>query len=179
MINVRCLGIGFVAGLALAALIAGALYWRDAVQPTPSVPAPLAPELRRAETATAPTAPLRYFPGAKEKLSLAGAIADPKQIVTAATKLDISDRPRTVSAVTDTGTGITSLYVREDPLPWLRRQSVLEVGLHYGVRDDGEAVYRASARYDVLQIKGAHIGVAGSVEEDRSFVGVGVSLRFR
>lgn len=177
--NLRCLGVGFLAGLALAGSVAGAAYWRGLTHSEPAVPARVAPELRNAKTEAMPSAPLKYFPGAKQKLSLTEAIQnDPKQIVVAATKLDISDRPRTVTAVADTASGVTSLYVRNDPLPWLRRERALDLGLHYGVREDGTPSYRASIRYDALQIKAAHVGVIGSLEEGRSFVGVGVTVRW-
>lgn len=178
-LSLRCLGVGFLAGLALAGVIAGVAYWRSVTHSEPSVPAREAPELRNAKTETMQSAPLKYFPDAKKKLSLTDAIQnDPKQIVVAATKLDISDRPRTVTAVADTATGVTSLYVRNDPLPWLRRERALDIGVHYGVRENGTPSYRASIRYDALQIKAAHIGVAGSLEEGRSYVGVGVTVRW-
>ena len=177
--SLRCLGVGFLAGLVLAGIIAGAAYWRGLTHSEPSVPAREAPELRHAKAKTIQSAPLKYFPDAKKKLLLTEAIQnDQKQVVVAATKLDISDRPRTVTAVADTATGVTSLYVRNDPLPWLRRERALDLGLHYGVRENGTPSYRASLRYDALQIKAAHIGVAGSLEEGRSFVGVGVTVRW-
>lgn len=177
--KLRCAGAGFIVGLLVAGIIVGGAYWRGLTHKQPSVEATDAPEVRDRKTATIETAPLRYFKGAKEPLTLAPSVkANPLAVVTAATKIGISDYPHTVTAVTDTGTGVTSLFVREDPLPWMQSRRALEVGLNYGVNEDAKTGYRLDLRYDVLQIKAANFGVVGSIQDGRSFVGVGVRARW-
>lgn len=181
MDKLRCLGASFLAGLALAALIAGAWYWRGITHDDPSVPAKVAPELRDAPTAKVKT-DVQVFPGAKVKLSLADGLKnDPAKHVIGATKLDIDDRPRTVTAVIDEATGKTDLYVRADPLPWLAREQRGSIQLAYGYREYGdEPGFRLNAQYDLLQIKALHLGVIGSFDDNGSwFAGVGVAYRWQ
>ncbi len=86
----------------------------------------------------------------------------------------------TVTAVLDTQTGASSLYIRNDPRPWFAPSMRAELALDYGYKRDRDApVFRAGARVDLLQIKALHFGLTGSVDSDSAwFVGAGIAVRW-
>jgi len=174
--TMRTGAIGFVAGLLTAAIIAAIIHFRHG---QPAVVAALAPELANLKTEDVPIKSVKAYPHqAKRKLNLSAAVqANKDEHVVAATKID-PDRPRTVTAVLDTHTGASSLYIRNDPRPWFAPSMRAELALDYGYKRDRDApVFRAGARVDLLQIKALHFGLTGSVDSDSAwFVGAGIRL---
>ncbi|MCK7495203.1 MAG: hypothetical protein MZW92_31980 [Comamonadaceae bacterium] len=105
---------------------------------------------------------------------------DAARQVVAATRVPGDDRPHTVSAVADLGTGQVSMFVRPDPLLWLAMETRRELGLAYGLKTDAdEPVWRLRGRVDMARIKAARFGVDASVDSDGdAFAGVGVAVRW-
>jgi hypothetical protein len=104
------------------------------------------------------------------------------QHVVAATTTKASLHPSTVTAVTDTDTGDTTLYIHRDPLPWMARESSTEVDLDYGYKGGvgaGRLEMRLTVSRDLLQLKALHLGVMGSVDQDRSlYTGIRAAVRW-
>ena len=111
-----------------------------------------------------------YKEKAKDKLGLPESVkADAQQKVLAATQVDASERPTTVSAVLDTGSGITSMYKRQDPYKWLAFNRRYEIGFDY-VLKDGSFVFEPDVRAELMQIKALRLGVIGRLNSDGDFI---------
>jgi hypothetical protein len=179
--RLREFGYGFGSGALLAAVLSVWLCHDRA--PGVALPGAPAPALRGEATVRHDCKPLVvYRDRVKRELGLPAEVEkDPARQVAAATVVPASDRPHTVSAVANLETGQVSMFVRPDPLPWLERRTVYELGLAYGFKDDaGEAVARASGRADLLQVKALRLGLIGSVDSDGDwFGGVGVTARWQ
>ncbi len=177
MSTARCLLLGFALGiLAMLALQA----WQDRRPSNPAAPAPTAPELRGERTTVAECKPIViYRDKVKEELSLPADVqANAQRQVVAATKVPASDRPHTVSAVADLGTGKVDLYLRPDPLPWLALERRTAFGLVYGIDEEGRTVLRGTAQLELLQLRHAHLGAAAHVDTTgRVLAGVAVTFR--
>lgn len=170
--------IGFIVGVIVSAIMVGGVQLYHRMSPRPSMPAPVASELRKEATeSVAVTSVQAFAPATKQKLWLPPAVqASTDAHVVAATQVPSTLRPQTVTAVLDTHTGATSLYIRNDPLPWIALEQHGELSLSRGFRSDIQ-IYRATFREDVLQIKAAHLGVVGSVDSDGQwFAGVGIRI---
>lgn len=168
---------GVAVGVAVAMLIAAGLHLLHRADPTSSVPAAQAPELKHQKTESVAIGTIEAYPArAKKDLGLPPDVqADTDRHVVAAAKTD-ARHPQTVTAVTDEKTGQTSLYIRTDPLPWFRPEQTGEATFSRGFSDAG-LVYRLTAREDFLQIKAAHLGVTGSMDSNgRWFAGVGLRV---
>ena len=165
--------IGIVAMLAVQA-------WRDRQPPAPAEPAPIARELRNETTTVVECKPVMvYRDKVKADLGLPPDVqTNPARQVVAATKIPASDRPHTVSAVADLGTGKVDLFVRPDPMPWLALERRTSVSLIYGVDNQGERRLRGVAQVDLLRSRNWHLGAAAHLDANgRALVGVVLSLR--
>lgn len=146
-----------------------------------TVAQPATPALRMAPTATVPTAPVKvYAPAAKKKLKLPE--TKPTEQVIAATRVQESPRPQTVTTVLDTATGESRSFVKAEPYPWFAVEPRGEVRLMVGAKLEGvrvrEAV-RLGVTYDVVRVKALTVGVSGTLDSDGdAFIGVGVSYRW-
>lgn len=107
-----------------------------------------------------------YKDKAKKELGLPETSkADPYQKVLAATQVRPNERPTTVSAVLNTGTGQTLMYQRLDPLPWLAFNRRATLGAAYGVKNEHDgAVLRVYGKLELLQVKAMRLGLLGDVD---------------
>lgn len=153
-----------------------------------SVPARIAPEIKRETTVATPIKAgtvQTYKPAMKAKLKLPDSvIRNDAQAVIAASQVKPNDHPQTVTTVIDAETGETETYVKEDPLPWLDWDTRGEAGLYLGLKN-GETAARLEVRQGVLAIKSAHLGVIASADQPLTgplradyFVGAGVWMRW-
>jgi hypothetical protein len=122
-----------------------------------------------------------YKPQVKTKLKLPPVvIASPTQVVTASSIVPSSEHRTEVSAVLDTTTGNTVQYIHLTEDPWLAPEQRGSVSLAYGIKlPTNELVGRLALREDLVQIKGIHLGLQGTLDTDgEAFGGVGVSYRW-
>lgn len=175
----RDFGYGFAAGALLSAVLA---VWVCRDDAGPAVPGAMAPELRGETTVRHDCKPVVvYRDRVKRELGLPAAVqADAARQVVAATRVPGDERPHTVSAVADLGTGQVSMFVRPDRLPWLARETRREMGLAYGIKTDAdEPVWRLSGRADLLRIKAARLGLEAAADSDGNvFAGLAVRVRW-
>lgn len=147
-----------------------------------SVPAPPAPEIAKETTTKVACKELVvYRDAAKKKLDLPATLAaTPTAHVTRSSQIPGDEHPRTVTAVTDTATGLTELLVRTDPLPWLGLHTRRSLGISYGFKDDAaQAVARVHGEIELAQIKALHLGARANLDSDGDwFAGVGLSFRW-
>lgn len=92
--------------------------------------------------------------------------------ITATARLKAEARPYTLFSTLDMATGESQIYARPDPLPWLGPGQQGALGIGYGLKD-GEPMGWLHGRYDLLQAKAVHIGVTGTLFQDRSTVAGG------
>jgi len=171
--------IGFALGIAVS--FGGMAAWQN-LQP-PAVEGKTAPAIAGLPTEIIPIKSVKVFvPAAKKKLDLPKDVqADRALHVTGATTVACDERDKTVSSVLSEQTGETEMFVKLDPLPWFARERTTDLSLDYGFKRDVTApVARLGARVDLVQIKGAHLGVNGSLDSGGGyFYGVGVRVNFR
>lgn len=146
-----------------------------------TVAQPATPALRVSPTLTVPTAPVKvYDHKVKKKLKLPPT-KETEQVI-AATRVQESPRPQTVTTVLDTATGETRSFVKAEPYPWFAVEPRGEVRLMVGAKLEGTRVreaVRLGATYDVIRVKALTVGVSGTLDSDGdAFVGVGVSYRW-
>lgn len=169
--------IAFVLGMVI---VAAGCVWLKFKPSLPSVLATPSSDLAKVdkETLKCQTV-IVYKEKAKDKLGLPESVkSDAEQKVLAATQVKSSDRPTTVSAVLDTGSGLTSMYLRHDPYPWLGFDTKRELGIAYGFKSGG-ATTRVFGKVDLLTIKALRGGLIGNVDADGDwYVGAGVSMRW-
>lgn len=158
-----------------------AASYRYATESPPALTPP-AKVLTKVERVTVPCETVQvYKPEAKRKISLPEAVRkNPKAHVVASSDVPATDRDKRLSTVLDTETGAVDTYTEVLAAPWLRPEARGEVGLYAGIKPGQPGMTgRLQARYDVLQIKGAHVGAIGSLDSDgETFAGVGLSYRW-
>lgn len=157
-------------------------YWfiPKLTEQPPQIVANVAPVVAKVETQEiTPIKVITLKPEAKKKLKLPRAVqADPKQHVTAATKVEPSERPQLVTTVINEDTGESTTYVVEEPRPWIGVRDRGEVSLAYGIKKEGP-VARLAARQELLQIKALGLGAVGTIDSDGDFfVGIGATYRW-
>ena len=169
---------------AVALALSGAYALWLVISPSkPSAPlvvATQAPQVAMVETVEIKPAKVQvYARKAKVKLSLPAAVqADPMQHVAAASRVESSDRPVTVTTLLDERTGAVTTYTREEPLPWLAAGHSGEASIAYGMRS-GQMMGRIMVRQDILQIKAARIGAQATIDQDGQwFAGAGIVYRW-
>jgi hypothetical protein len=169
----------FAAGLLSGALVIAFVWAGQSLNriTNPSILAIPSKELAKIEKETLTCKPVVvYRDKAKKALGLHETIkADPEKHVVASTQVKASERPTTVSAVYDSGTGAFDMFTRIDPYPWFGADKKWLVGGFYGVSDDSEgAVGELLGMYDLFQIKALHIGPMGHIDTNgRRFLGAG------
>jgi hypothetical protein len=111
----------------------------------------------------------------------------PDEEVVDAVRVQRSERPTEVVAITDAVTGETRTLTRQIEYPTFSLDSKAMVSLDYGVSSRGgplepasfQPEARLSLRYDVVQVKGVNLGVTGTVTSlGDTFVGFGVNYRW-
>jgi hypothetical protein len=126
-----------------------------------------------------------YAPKAKAAVKLPQAVqVDAAAVVLQSSRIAASDRPQTVTAVLDTGTGETKQYVVDEPLPWLDTAVRSDAGVYLGLKR-GEPTLRAQARVQLAQVKALRLGALASVDmplggtgSADAFVGVGAWMEW-
>lgn len=169
--NIWLFGIALVV---LICLLIGIFFnqWRaDVAQIAPvdvQVPATPAPEVAKAEPVSKPlkTTSVKAYPASvKNALKLPqNALDNPALDVIASTQVQADKRPQTITTLLNTETGEVETYARRDPLPWIAAQPSGQAGLFYLQRQHGQ-VLQLSAQQSLVQIKGVHVGVKGSIEQ--------------
>lgn len=164
--------------------VGAAVVWTFWPKPTPevgkSVPLPPAKEVKGVERIIERVEYIKVYPDAiKAKVKLPEPILKDSSVKLISTgKLDAEERPYTLSAVLNTGTGEAEVYARPDPLPWVSVSKKRHFSGYMGVMN-GEQAVAITARQEVLRIKELKIeGVAimAASNDDRySFIGVGAT----
>lgn len=160
---------------------------------TPATPqiAAVAPEVAHVATELIKPATVKVYKApAKVKLAATGAVpksivADTNQSVVAASRVESSERPTTVTTVINASTGESETYVAPAPRPWLAVENRGAISLEYGLKMDTRAggtmqpVTRINIHQDLVQIKALHLGVTASGYSDgTAFIGAGISYRW-
>lgn len=116
---------------------------------------------------------------AKSNLGLPPQVrVDKKKHVIAATQVERSLKPQTITTVLDEETGVSQTYTTVEKYPWLGANPSGSLSLSYGLRS-GEPVTRLSMTQDVFQIKAINFGGVGHLDSDgQYFVGVGATYRW-
>lgn len=129
-----------------------------------------------------PKKTLRVYPQeAKKKLSLPSeALSNAKMHLTDSSVIKSTERPVEVSQFLDTTTGETKTYVTTIPTPWFALEHRGYAAVDYGFkRNSSNPVLRLNVREDLVQIKGIHLGITGSLHSDGDyFVGAGGEYRW-
>ena len=102
--------------------------------------------------------------------------------VLTAISIDKDEFDKTVTTVLDTDTGITTSYVKNEPLPWLSLNLHGDVGLYGGIKN-GTTAIRLQANQGIIDIKEIHIKATGSIDQNANgktdyFLGVGASYNW-
>lgn len=160
------------------AIVAGGAWWNANKPSLPSTLANPSKDLQKVAKRKIECQPvIIYTDVAKKAVGLPETVkADTEQHVLAATQVKPNERPVTVSAVLDTGTGQTSMYQRVDPLPWLSFDRRWRFGAFYGLSDSENGLILGVAQYQFAQIKRVNITAHGQVDTSgRYFIGGGFS----
>lgn len=168
MHDAKMISLGAVVGMLLCAVFAA---WINHRPSPPSVIAPIASELVSEKPKTLKCKDVIVFRDKiKDELGLPEEIKkDPSKHVAAATRIDASDNPTTVSAVYDDVVGRIDLFKRQDPQPWLAFDRRAELGVSYLFKDKapGEAagaVVALDGRIALLRIKALRGGFVGQLD---------------
>jgi hypothetical protein len=149
--------------------------------PAPVVIAKVAPQIKSTDkvevTLETPKKTVRVYPsGSKAKVKLPPeAIENANIKLTASSVIKSSEYPVQVSQVLDITTGETETFVQEVPKPWIAFENRGAASLDYGFkRGATNPVLRLNLRENLVQLKGIHLGLSGSIHSDGDyFVGVG------
>ena len=90
--------------------------------------------------------------------------------------------PKTVTTILNVDTGITTTYVKDEPLPWLSLNLHGDVGLYGGIKN-GTTAIRLQANQGIIDIKDIHIKATGSIDQNLNgktdyFLGVGAAYNW-
>ena len=100
-----------------------------------------------------------------------------KHKVLASTKCTPDIREHTIVTIADPVTGEITTLDRKEPFRWLVAESRKEFRLSYGYRGS-ERIARLTGTFDMVQVKGIHLGLMGSLDSDFQRM-AGVSLAYR
>jgi hypothetical protein len=160
--------------LALGSMVYGVWFQK------PATPAQVAPSILRSEPTTAQTVKVVTFRKAKTNKHLAlseAVVADDTKQVVAASEVKAADGVRSVSAVLDTTTGSTALYVSDPVRPWAAFAASGSVGAYVGYSSRGEPTVRIDARQDIFRVGSVKLGAVVTLDLAasgvRGFAGVG------
>jgi hypothetical protein len=89
---------------------------------------------------------------------------------------------KTVTTILDVDTGITTTYVKDEPLSWLSLNRHGNVGIYGGIKN-GTSAIRLQANQGIVDIKDIHINAIGSIDQSTNgktdyFVGVGAAYNW-
>jgi|GEM_PF-4644369 len=89
---------------------------------------------------------------------------------------------KTVTTILNTETGITTSYIKDEPLPFLSLNIHGDIGLYGGIKN-GTTTVRLQANQGIVDIKDIHIKATGSIDQSTNgktdyFVGVGASYNW-
>ncbi len=165
--------------IACLALMVGIWYhFKPVSQPVGEYhPALIAPEVKLIPKITIhPKALQVYAPIATAHLKLPESMRN--QSVIAATEVISDLHPHEVVSLVDPLTGEVTNLDRKMPYKFLAAESVKEVRLSYGWRGT-EKMARLSGSWDVLAVKGWHLGATGSLDGDaQHYIGASVAYRW-
>ena len=164
----------FSLGIILGFLIAAGVFAYKSLKPSlPSLPSVPSKDLANVDKETLNCIPvIVYKDRAKDKLGLPTAVvAATEQRVLGATQVNPNERPTTVSAVLNTGSGETTFYRRLDPLPWLAFNRKYELGVSYlPFNKDGiDQLIELDGRIQLIQIKALRAGLTGAIDTDGGY----------
>jgi hypothetical protein len=119
-----------------------------------------------------------YRDKAKDKLDLPDEIKnDPKIHVATSNVVESNDHPVNVTTLLN-DSGEFSTYQKTLPYPWLAFENRKEIRVTQGWRDT-RPMTRISGSWELLQTKGIHWGLDGSIDFDgQKMVGGSISYRF-
>ena len=158
------------------AIVGGACAYNTLKKSLASIPSLPSKDLAKLDKETLKCLPVVvYKDKAKDKIGLPTAVvAAPEQRVLGATQVNPNERPTTVSAVLNTGSGETTFYQRLDPLPWLDFNRRATLGVAYGFKNDHDgAAIRVYGKIELLKIKALKAGLMGDVDNARGWFGGG------
>jgi hypothetical protein len=152
--------------LIVFALVAWTFWPRPAPEVGKAEPLPPAKEAKREAKVPAQVKTVYvYRDRVKRDLDLpAPVVADQAKKVIATGKLNAEERPYTISAVLDTGTGESQVYARPDPLPWIRPGKRGGIGVAYGISNNGPEA-KLYGYHDLLQVKALHAGARAELDQ--------------
>lgn len=152
-------------------------------EPISTVATPAAVVAHEAKTDVVPSAPIKVFKRSaviKKKVMLPQAVVDnPKEQVLAASTVESSLHPQTITTLLNTDTGETTTYIKQEPLPWIAMNTHGELSSYIGVKNSIPTV-RIQAKQNLIDVKSVHINAVGSVDQSTNgntdfFVGVGAT----
>ena len=162
--------IALILGAAIVAWVCGFNTLKKSI---PSIPSPPSKDLAKVDKETLKCLPVVvYKERAKDKLGLPQeVVAAPEQRVLGATQVKPNERPTTVSAVLNTGSGETTFYQRLDPLPWIAFNRRYEVGISYLPLNSEKIdnLIELDGRIEVIQVKAIRAGVTGAVDSNGEY----------
>ncbi len=120
-----------------------------------------------------------YKERAKAEAGLPASVqSDPDQYVIASGHLDAEQRPYTLSAVFNAGSGASAVYAMPEPDPWLAMETHGEAGITYGFKS-GTPTWRLTTRQNLVQIKASRLGAVASLDQDGEwYAGLGIFYRW-
>lgn len=124
---------------------------------------------------------ITFKPTVKKKQKLPKAVqANERQQVTAATRVEQSERQTEVTAVLDMDTGRTELFTREIERPWMEWQNRNRFGVYLGINHHGQVTVRAVARHEFARTGPVTWAAVGMADMTRGGVGgfVGIGAEF-
>lgn len=144
------------------------------------------PEVKHEEKVEVPIVTPRksvkvYPPATKGLIKLPPEVlGDDSKYVTTTSSIPRTENGQVVTTVLDVTTGETSAYVAQEPSPWFALEHRGYAAVDYGFkRNNPNPVLRLNVREDLVQIKGIHLGLTGSLHSDGDyFVGAGGEYRW-
>lgn len=129
-----------------------------------------------------PRKTVKVYPAAAKGLIKlpAEVLGDDSKYVTTTSSIPRTENGQVVTTVLDVTTGETSAYVAPKSSPWFALEHRGYAAVDYGFkRNSSNPVLRLNVREDLVQIKGIHLGITGSLHSDGDyFVGAGGEYRW-
>jgi len=89
---------------------------------------------------------------------------DSEKVITSSQLGGVQDNPQTVTTVLNLDTGISTTFVKSEPLPWIATDKRGEVGLYAGIKNGSTAI-RLQAEQNIIDIKSIHLKAIGSIDQ--------------
>jgi len=120
----------------------------------------------------------------KQKVKMPESVINDKneQVISAISIPKDDLAPKTVTTTLNIDTGITTTYIKDEPLPFLSLNLHGDVGIYGGIKNGTTAV-RLQANQGIVDIKDIHIKATGSIDQLTNgktdyFVGVGAAYNW-